>query len=247
MSNNDNELKNKVSTHIQTQLPEFIQADHPVFSQFVKFYYQFLESAEITFSETNSYLRQETNSVNFVLNETNDQIILEGPENSPVTFEVGETVEGQISKATAKVLVDDIDNNKRLFVTSQSQFIIGEMISGQTSEASGTLQSYRPNPVSSIQQLLNYTNVDATLYTFLDRFRDSFLEGIVDNVDAGVDKRKLIKNIRDLYLSKGTKKGHELFFRLLLNEEPRISYPTDNMIRVADGRRTTRVIMRVND
>ena len=34
--NNDNVLNNKVSNHIQHQLPEFIQADHPVFSQFVK-------------------------------------------------------------------------------------------------------------------------------------------------------------------------------------------------------------------
>ena len=53
MLDGGNVLNNKVSTHIDAQLPEFIQADHPVFSQFVKFYYQFLESAEITFSETN--------------------------------------------------------------------------------------------------------------------------------------------------------------------------------------------------
>ena len=242
MANNDNALKNKVSTHIQTQLPEFIQADHPVFSQFIKLYYQFLESAEITFSEVNNYLREETTSVNFILDENNDQIVLE---DSELKFEVGETITGQTSGATAKVLVDDVDDNKRLFITSQTRFIIGEIISGSSSNSSGTVQTYRPNPVSSIQQLLNYSNVDSTLYTFLDKFRDSFLEGIVDNVDAGVDKRKLIKNIRDLYLAKGTKKGHELFFRLLLNEEPRLSYPTDNMLRVSDGRWTTRSIMRV--
>jgi len=243
MANNDNVLNNKVSNHIQHQLPEFIQADHPVFSQFIKFYYQFLESAEITFSEVNNYLREETQSVNFVLDENNDQIVLE---DSEVKFDIGEVITGQTSGATAKVLVDDIDDNKRLFVTSQTQFIIGEIVSGATSNASGTLQTYRPNPVSSIQQLLNYSNVDTTLYTFLDKFRDSFLEGIIDNVDAGVDKRKLVKNIRDLYLAKGTKKGHELFFRLLLNEEPRISYPTDNMLRVSDGNWTTRKIMRIN-
>ena len=243
MANNDNVLNNKVSNHIQHQLPEFIQADHPVFSQFVKFYYQFLESAEITFSEVNNYLREETQSLNFVLDENGDQIVLE---DSEVKFDVGEIITGQTSGATAKVLVDDVDDNKRLFVTSQTRFIIGEIVSGATSNASGTLQTYRPNPVSSIQQLLNYSNVDATLYTFLDRFRDSFLEGIVDNVDSGVDKRKLIKNIRDLYLAKGTRKGHELFFRLLLNEEPRISYPTENMIRVSDGKWTTRKLMRVN-
>ena len=237
----DNELNNKVSNHIQTQLPEFIQADHPVFSQFVRLYYQFLESAEITFSETNNYLNEETQTINFILDEDGEKIVLE---DSDVKFTMGETLKGQISGATAKVLVDDVDDNKRLFVTSQTQFIIGETVVGLSSNSSGTLQSYKPNPVSSIQQLLNYANVDSTIFTFLDKFRDSFLEGIVDNVNTGVDKRKLIKNIRDLYISKGTRKGHELFFRLLLNEEPTIKYPTEQMLRLSDGKWTTKTIIR---
>ena len=243
MANNDNTVKNKVSNHIQHQLPEFIQADHPVFSQFVKLYYQFLESAEVTFSEINNYVREETESVNFILDENGDQIVLE---DSEIKFEVGETVTGQTSGATAKVLVDDVDDNKRLFISSQTRFIIGEIVSGATSNASGTIETYRPNPVSSIQQLLNYSNVDSTLYTFLDNFRDSFLEGIVDNVNSGVDKRKLVKNIRDLYLAKGTKKGHELFFRLLLNETPQVQFPNEQMLRVSDGVWSVRNIMRVN-
>ena len=237
----DNELNNKVSNHIQTQLPEFIQADHPVFSQFVRLYYQFLESAEITFSETNNYLNEETQTINFILDEDGEKIVLE---DSEVKFTIGETLKGQTSGATAKVLVDDVDDNKRLFVTSQTQFIIGETVVGLSSNSSGTLQSYKPNPVSSIQQLLNYANVDSTIFTFLDKFRDSFLEGIVDNVNTGVDKRKLIKNIRDLYISKGTRKGHELFFRLLLNEEPTIKYPTEQMLRLSDGKWTTKTIIR---
>ena len=242
MSSGDNELKNKVSTHINAQLPEFIQADHPLFSQFVKVYYQFLESAELTFSETNNYVRQETQSVNFLLDENEDQIVLEDSESK---FTVGEILTGQTSGATATILVDDVDDNKRLFVTSQNQFILGENVSGGTSNSSGTIQTYRPNPVSSIQQLLNYTNVDSTIFQFLDNFRDAFLEGVVDNLADGVEKRKLIKNIRDLYISKGTKKGHELFFRLLLNEKPVIQYPTDSMLRVSDGIWNVRDIMRV--
>ena len=242
MLDGGNVLNNKVSTHIDAQLPEFIQADHPLFSQFVKAYYQFLESAEITFSETNNYVRQETQSVNFLLDENEDQIVLEDSESK---FTVGEVITGQTSGATATILVDDVDNNKRLLVTSQNQFILGENVSGGTSNSSGTIQTYRPNPVSSIQQLLNFTNVDSTIFKFLDNFRDAFLEGIVDNVADGVNKRKLIKNIRDLYIAKGTKKGHELFFRLLLNEEPTISFPNEQMIRLSDGNWTRKKIMRV--
>ena len=242
MSYEDITLKNKVSTHVEKQMPEFIQADHPDFSKFVKIYYQFLESAEITFNEVNNFLRQETTSVNFIVDENNDKVVLE---DSSVKFTVGETITGQTSKATATVLVDDVDGSARLFVSSQNRFIIGETISGSLSNSSGTIKTYKPNPISSVQQLLNYTNVDATLYEFLDRFRDSFLEGMVDNISANVNKRNLVKNIRDLYVSKGTKKGHELFFRLLLNEEPVISFPTDNLIRVSDGKWTRKKIMRV--
>ena len=245
MLDGGNVLNNKVSTHIDAQLPEFIQADHPLFSKFVKAYYQFLESAEITFSEVNSYVRQETQSVNFLLDENGDQIVLE---ESDTKFTVGETITGQTSGATATILVDDVDDNKRLFVTSQNQFILGENVSSPTptgGTASGTIQTYRPNPVSSIQQLLNYTNVDSTIFKFLDNFRDAFLEGVVDNLADGVDKRKLIKNVRDLYISKGTKKGHELFFRLLLNEDAVIDYPTDQMLRVSDGQWSVRNVMRV--
>ena len=35
-------LTTKVSTQIDGQLPDFIQADHPVFSRFLKHYYQYL-------------------------------------------------------------------------------------------------------------------------------------------------------------------------------------------------------------
>ena len=132
---------------------------------------------------------------------------------------IRDRLKGQTSGATAKVLVDDVDDNKRLFVTSQTQFIIGETVVGLSSNSSGTLESYKPNPVSSIQQLLNYANVDSTIYTFLDKFRDSFLEGISETVGSGVSKRQLIKTIKDLYTSKGTIDGHKYFFRLLFDEE----------------------------
>ena len=242
MSYDDNTLTNKISSLIQTQLPEFIQADHPVFNQFVRSYFQFLESAEITVSEVNNYLVQDTTSVNFVLDEDGEKVVLE---DSEAKFTVGEIITGRNSGATATVLVDDIDDNKRLFVSAQSQFVIGELVTGSQSGANATVQTYRANPVQNIQQLLEYANVDATIDKFLDNFRDAFLDGIVDNLTDGVNKRKLIKSIRDLYISKGTRKGHELFFRLLFNDDAVISYPNENMLRNSDGIWTTRRIMRV--
>ena len=58
--------------------------------------------------------------------------------------------------------------------------------------------SYRANPVQNIQQLLAYADVDNTVYDFLDKFRDSFMESLPNTLADGIAKRKLIKNIKVL-------------------------------------------------
>ena len=41
-------FNDKISTILNSQLPEFVVADHPKFAQFLKTYYQLLESAELS-------------------------------------------------------------------------------------------------------------------------------------------------------------------------------------------------------
>ena len=151
MSYDDNTLTNKLSPLIRTQLPEFIQSDHPVFSQFIRTYYQFLESAEVTFSEVNNYLVQETTSTNFVIDEDGDNVVLE---DSDAKFVVGETITGLTSGATATILVED-SRNLKLYISSQQKFITNETFTG-TNGAQGKLTNYRANPIQNIQQLLEY-------------------------------------------------------------------------------------------
>ena len=57
-------------------------------------------------------------------------------------------------------------------------------------------------------------------------------------------KENLLKNIKDLYANKGTREGHELFFRILLGEEANIFYPTEHMLRVSDGDWRTETTLR---
>ena len=94
-------------------------------------------------------------------------------------------------------------------------------------------------------QLLQYSDVDDTIDTFFTEFKEAFMRTIPDDLTTGLDKRKLLKNIKDLYRSKGTKKGHELFFRILLGEEAELSYPTKNMLRVSDGQWSDDTILRI--
>ena len=152
MSGNEPTIKNKVSPHIQTQLPEFVQQDHPLFSTFLKHYYEFLEAGELVITGSNDYVIEETISKNFILDETEEKIVLE---ESVGKFTVGETITGAISGATARILVDDFDDNNRLFITSQQKFQTGETITGGTSGATSTVSSYRANPVQTSNNFLH--------------------------------------------------------------------------------------------
>ena len=247
-------FKDKISNLLNSQVPDFVLEDHPLFLDFVKAYYKFLESAEITLTNIGDpdhlQLDNQTNAINFIqLNGTNingdddgDRILLE--DTSYGDFVNGETITGQTSGATATVLIEDVDGGSRLFVTHQNKFIEGELIIGSTSAAEATISKYRANPVQNIQQLLDYPDPDKTIQGFLTKFRNAFLASIPDTLDGDIDKRKLIKNIKSLYRAKGTNKGHELFFRLLFGLESETIYPRENILRASDGKWDTRKILR---
>ena len=251
-------LKDKVSLQIESQLPEFVQSENPNFIAFMKSYYEFLESAELKLTSLGSIdailLEQQpvdASADNFVIFEdTNryrpdesDKVLMQDTTNG--AFVNGETITGTTSKATAVIRAEDINSGSRLFISSQSSFIIGEVVTGGTSNATGTISNYTANPVQNIQQLLEYANIDETVDQFFDEFKEAFLKTIPRDLTAGVNERNLLKNIKDLYRSKGTKKGHELFFRILLNEEATLTYPREDMLRVSAGDWSQENVIRV--
>tara|TARA_B100000902_G_scaffold378257_1_gene411317 strand:+ start:192 stop:2780 length:2589 start_codon:yes stop_codon:yes gene_type:complete len=253
-------FNDKISTRLNSQLPEFVVEQHPKFAEFLKVYYQLLESAEIQVTSIEStdglLLETETGQENnLLLNATHigtartqinagDKILNE--ESVFGKFENGEVVKGQTSGATATVIVEDL-TNKRLFITAQNKFKLNEIIIGQTSGAEGTLNKYSPNPVQNIQDLTEFRDPDNTISDFLTTFRDEFLATLPETLASDVDKRKLIKNVRTLYRLKGTQQGHQLFFRLLFNEGSETLYPREQLLRVSDGKYDTEKVLRVTN
>ena len=112
-------FNDKISTILSGQLPEFVVADHPKFAEFLKVYYQLLESAELSVTSILStdgiLIESETGQLNnLILNasrkdtartslDADDKILLEN--SSYGKFTRGEVVTGQTSKATATVSV----------------------------------------------------------------------------------------------------------------------------------------------
>ena len=261
-------ITSKVSIQVANQQPDFVQADHPDFVAFLKGYYEFLESAELKLTDLGivASITQEDGNLNSVatpgtilLEDTNryrlgqDQTIqledydtVDGARVRTIgSFKNGETITGSTSKATASVRCEDVTAASRLFISSQNKFIIGETVTGAISLATGVITSYTANPVQNVMQLLEYDDVDNTIDSFFTEFKEAYMRTIPDSLADGVDKRKLLKNIKDLYRAKGSKKGHKLFFRILLDEEVDITYPTKDMLRVSDGKWSDDSILRI--
>ena len=251
-------FKDKISNLINQQVPEFVLEQHPKFLEFVKSYYSFMESAElvVTSVETTDgiLLETETNQNNDLILDgsridtdrtqldAGDKILLESTAFGKFTR--GETITGQTSNATATVLGEDLDNG-RLFISAQDKFVIGETVLGNSSNASAIINNYKPNPVTNIQELLNFRDPDKVISNFLTKFRNEFLNTLPETLDDGIDKRKLIKNVKSLYQAKGTNRGHELFFKLLFGLKSETIYPREQMLRVSDGNWDTKTILRV--
>ena len=241
------ELENKLSTQIDGQLPDFIAEDHPQFSKFLKSYYQFLESGELQLTVDIDNILLEVQTPTNLLLEDGTLIVAESGVGSTGKFEVGETITGGKSYATAKVLVDDLGNaTPKIFISAQQLFETGETVTGGTSGAIGVITKYRANPVQNIQQLLANTNIDNTLYDFIEEFRKSFMAGIPTNIANGINRRDLEKHIGDLYRRKGTSEGFKLFIKILLNESAEIFYPNQYMMKSSSADWDKPTVIRVS-
>lgn len=238
-------LDTKISSFIEDKFPEFVRTDHPVFVEFLRLYYEFMESAKITLVDNqapDNILLENQLTTNFLLLEDGSKVYTD--DSLFGVFEKGEVVTGLTSGATATVLAED-NANSAIYIEQNRFFQVGEIITGGSSKARGKISKYQGNPVQTLQQLLEYADIDKTITDFLDQFRDSYLTAIPNTLASGVSKRNLVKNIRDLYRAKGTRRGHELFFRLLFGETPELFYPRDNVLKISAGEWTTATVLRI--
>ena len=99
------------------------------------------------------------------------------------------------------------------------------------------------NAVETTRNIKLYNDIDLTVDTFVDYFKQNYL---VDLPDAIInDKRNLLKHIKEFYQAKGTDKALILLFRMLFNEEVSVYYPKNDMLRVSAGQFTSDIIMNI--
>jgi len=85
------------------------------------------------------------------------------------------------------------------------------------------------------KNLLNNQDIDTTsLSGFYDYFRKEVLADFPTEILA--DKRLVVKRIKDLYQTKGSKLSFKLLFRILYDEEIDFINPADFILKTSDGR-----------
>lgn len=133
--------------------------------------------------------------------------------------------------------------------------LVGDQIPGFVSAQYPLFQKFleayyewmeRPgNPDDGVKNLLKYQDVDTTVDLFLEKLEAEFMAQIPKNID--IDRRKLLKNIRSFYASKGTEKSYEFLFNILFNETVEFYYPKNDILKASDGKWTTDTSIRVQN
>lgn len=108
-------------------------------------------------------------------------------------------------------------------------------------------QENQGQPYEFLANLLNYANVDETTLEYLENFSEQFLSGLPHERLAALDKRNLIKNIKQFYQSVGTEASVKFLFRILFNEDVTLYYPTVDILRASDGKWQNDFVIKVTN
>ncbi len=99
------------------------------------------------------------------------------------------------------------------------------------------------NALELVQNAKSYNNIDETTESFVQFFLKTYADRLPS--DILVNKRFLVKRIKDLYESKGSELSFKLLFQLLFNSDVTVSYPFENVLRSSDGKWSQRQSLRI--
>mgnify|MGYP003298931734 CR=1 FL=1 len=237
-------IVDRLSTRLPSLLPEHIQEDAPIFAQFLEAYFEYLESEIIVLSsrgeltgirledgtsETAAAVLLEAGTVPSTPDADISKLIQEG---DVEPLQVGEYIYGSKSGSVAKVKVI---NGLTLIVDtiSGTGFAETETITGRDGNQTGVIKTYKENAIVANNRLLDYSDIDQTLETFLSYFQKDFIPSL--DLKETQNARLTLKNIGSLYKQKGTAESVKFLMRLLYGEDAEIKYPIDETVFASDS------------
>ena len=240
----ENHIVDRLSTRLSSLLPEHIKDDAPIFEMFLEAYFEYLESEIIVLSskgeltgirledgtsETAAAVLLEAGTVPSTPDADISKLIQEG---DVEPLQVGEYIYGSKSGSVAKIKVI---NGLTLIVDtiSGTGFSETETITGRDGNQTGVIKTYKENAIVANNRLLDYSDIDQTLETFLQYFQKDFIPSL--DLKETQNARLTLKNIGSLYKQKGTADSVKFLMRLLYGEDAEIKYPIDETVFASDS------------
>jgi len=231
-------LLGKISNLVDSQLPQFVRDEGGNFSEFLKFYYKWMEAHELTIKEIvqdEFFVTLESEQGAFVL-EDGSNLNLEGPRTDSSAYEKDEVITGLTSGAIGIVDRNSNTTSYKIYVTGETKtdFEPGELIQGTNNRTKGTVVSFYKNPVYASRTLLKSRDIDSVSTSMLDNFTKEFLVNLPISLSS--DKGLLIKHIADVYRSKGTSTSYEFLFKSLYDIQNLTYYtPKLDLLKPSSG------------
>ena len=244
-----NHVVDKLSTRLSGLLPEYIREDAPIFEAFLQSSFEYLESEIIVLESVDELdaIKLEDGTV-----EGNSSVLLLEDGTDPLEsdidnakliyeqdkepLEVGEYIFGETNKSVAKILTHHISNVKKILIVdtiSGTGFAEGEKIIGRDGNQTGIVSSYKENSIVASNRLLDYSDIDETLESFLQYFQKDFIPSL--DLKDTQNKRLTLKNIGKLYKQKGTAESVQFLMRILYGLNSEIKYPIDETVFASDS------------
>ena len=224
----------RISTLIETQLPEFISTDYENFSKVVEKYYEQLELTgqpldviqnigkyrDIDFYEKN--LLKESTTLSSNISASDSTILVADATSFPES-------NGYISIGDEILFYKERTDTSFLEV---SRGVSGNQSLGDLYTSSNFVTTLSTEHLSG-DNVQNISNL--FLYAFVKNFESDYLASFPEKYLKGsVDKRTLIKNITDFYQAKGTDRSIKFIFNTLVsNDKPEVLKPKDNTLKAS--------------
>lgn len=87
-----------------------------------------------------------------------------------------------------------------------------------------------------ISGMPDYMDVDRTSLELLEHFAAVYLSPLPDIIYSKNNLRTLVKNITQHYSAKGSEGSYKFLFRLIENKDVEFYYPSEDMLRISDGK-----------
>jgi len=227
-------IQKHITPLIENQFPEFYRTEGPIFVEFVKQYYRWLEeSQEVSqknFTGTGHVHVNSKNNIVIGIGTNFDQVFANG--DSIAVYTDSDLTNYDIFTVNA------VTNSTYLTLTSNA---LPTFTSGNSWYTS-VYTEYNPNYY--LRRFDESNDIDNTVDNFLVYFKEKYLKNI--QYDTAFNIRYLLKHSLNLYRSKGTERSLDLLFRSVFGLPASVYYPSVDIFRLSDGKWYTPIYLEIS-